>query len=167
MATLGNILERKAGVPMTGRPVKLTLAVALDGGVLHAEQAEAVLMPVSLPAKARAFADASAYIEKCRADAAEAAAEAKANGGVCVAPTIPSETDERAFRLMLASLRDPDNARRAFVEAKHTDRFRAALINEQLRYLLSEYDEMIATEYPEIASWAEAERMRDQAAATF
>lgn len=162
MATLGNILARQGGTPLTGRPVRLTLAISDAAGNVSAEQVEAVLLPVSLSRRMRAFNDAEEYVAKCQKEADEARAE-----GQPVPNPVPSLTDERGFRFALAALRDAEKHGREFVEEKYIPAMRKALVDEQVRYLLSEYDDLIRAEYAEISSWEEAQRIKQQAHATF
>ena len=162
MATLGNILARQGGTPITGRPVRLTLAISDAAGNVSAEQVEAVLLPVSLSRRMRAFNDAEAYVAKCQIEADEARAE-----GQPVPNPVPSIVDERAFRLVLAALRDVEKHGRDFVEEKNIPAFRKALIYAQVSYLLDQHNELIRSEYSEIRDWEEAQRIKQQAESVF
>ena len=152
MATLGNILTRKSGTSMTGLEVTLTLAIPQPGAPL-VEEAKVLLLPVSESRKARAFREAEAYVTAQE----EAAREA---GTVCPAPTA---VDERAFRFLVEAMRDPEDARKYFVEAKNIDQFRDILIAEQKRYLIESYDELIKREYAELR----ADEVKEQAKQVF
>lgn len=152
MATLGNILARKGGTAMTGLEVTLTLAIPQAGAPL-VEEAKVLLLPVSETRKARAFREAEAYVTAQE----EAAREA---GTVCPAPTA---VDERAFRFLVEAMRDPEDARKYFVEAKHIGDFRNILIAEQKRYLIESYDELIKREYAELR----ADEVKEQAKQVF
>lgn len=162
MATLGNILARQGGTPITGRPVRLTLAISDAAGNVTAEQVEAVLLPVSLSRRIRAFNDAEEYVAKCQKEADEARAE-----GQPVPNPVPSLMDERRFRFALAALRDSEKHGREFVEEKNIPAMRKALVDEQVRYLLNQYDELISAEYSEIRDWQEAQQIKQQAQAAF
>lgn len=154
--TLGNLLRRQGGRPITPAHVDLTLAVPdTKGGLPRMEDVRLALIPVSEKAKAAAFRAAEAYI-------AERNEIATANGTGSDAPSL---TDERALRLIAAALRDPDDLRKPFVD--DINLFRETLIAEQVRLLLAEYDNLIASEYPEIASRMDVSRLKAEAKANF
>ena len=119
------------------------------------EDVRVALIPVGEKAKAAAFRAAEAYV-------AERSEIATTNGTVSDAPSL---TDERALRLIAAALRDPDDLRKPFVD--DINLFRETLIAEQVRLLLAEYDNLIASEYPEIASRRDVSRIKAEAKANF
>lgn len=142
MATLGNLLQRKGGTPLTGRLVKLTLPIPDPKGgrpLVADEPVEVLLLPVPESRKARAFRAAEAHV----AAQQQAAVEAGEPGSA------PSIADEKALRFFCEAMRDPEDARRYFVAAEQIDTFRDILIAEQIRLLLAEYDALIRDEYPE------------------
>lgn len=119
------------------------------------EDVRVALIPVAEKAKAAAFRAAEAYI-------AERNEIATANG---TGSDAPSPTDERALRLIAAALRDPDDLRKPFVD--DINLFRETLIAEQVRLLLGAYDDLIASEYPEIASRMDVKPLKAEAKANF
>lgn len=142
MATLGNLLARKGGSPMTGRTARLTLAIPdqkTGRPLVGDEQTEVLLLPVSEARKARAFRAAEAYVAEQQKIAAEASEPGSA----------PSLQDERVLRFLCEAMRDAQDARRYFVAADEIDTLREILVAEQLRYLLVEYDTLIRDEYDE------------------
>lgn len=154
--TLGNLLRRQGGRPITPAHVDLTLAVPdTKGGLPHMEDVRVALIPVSEKAKAAAFRAAEAFI-------AERNEIATANGTVSDAP---SPTDERALRLIVAMLRDPDDLRKPFVDDVGV--FREAIIAEQVRLLLAAYDNLIASEYPETVTGSDVAAIKREAKANF
>lgn len=154
--TLGNLLRRQGGRPITPAYVDLTLAVPdTKGGLPHMEDVRVAMIPVGEKAKAAAFRAAEAYI-------AERNEIATANG---TGSDAPSPTDERALRLIAAALRDPDDLRKPFVD--DINLFRETLIAEQVRLLLGAYDDLIASEYPELASRMDVSRLKAEAKANF
>ena len=56
---------------------------------------------------------------------------------------------------------------RPFVESDRIDDLRNVILADQVRYLLSEYDELIRSEYSEIRDWEEAQRIKQQAESVF
>lgn len=158
MATLGNLLKLQSGTPCTGRRVAITLALpGPKGGPPLMTDAEVLLLPVSEARKARAFRAADAYV----AEQQKAAEEAGEPGAA------PSVADERALRLLVEAMKDPDDARRYFVEGDKVDDLRSSLVFEQVQLLSREYGALIAQEYPELVSAADRERMAAEAQATF
>lgn len=154
--TLGNILRRQGGRPITPSYVDLTLAVPdTKGGLPHMEDVRVALIPVSEKAKAAAFRAAEAYI-------AERNEIATTNG---TGSDAPSPTDERALRLIVAMLRDPDDLRKPFVDDVGV--FREAIIAEQVRLLLAAYDNLIASEYPETVTGSDVAAIKREAKANF
>lgn len=152
MATLGNILERAGGRPMTPRIVTITLALPdPEGGAPLVVDSEVALLPVSIPKQARAVAAAMADVRKSlepdfAGDPLDAVHEVK-------------------LRFLRAALRDPQDLRRNFVEEKHLASFREALIGEQLNVLAWEYDQLLQSEYTEVVE--HAKRIKEEAKATF
>jgi len=154
--TLGNLLRRQGGRPITPAYVDLTLAIPdAKAGVPRMEDVRVAIVPVGEKAKAAAFRAAEAYITE-RDEAA------RQNGIVSDAP---SPTDERALRLIVAMLRDPDDLRKPFVD--DVGLFREALIAEQVRLLLAAYDNLIASEYPETVTGSDVAAIKRDAKATF
>lgn len=154
--TLGNLLRRQGGRPITPACVDLTLAIPdAKAGVPRMEDVRVAIVPVSEKAKAAAFRAAEAYI-------AERDEAARQNGIVSDAP---SPTDERALRLIVAMLRDPDDLRKPFVD--DVGLFRETIIAEQVRLLLAAYDNLIASEYPETVTGSDVATIKREAKTTF
>jgi hypothetical protein len=64
-------------------------------------------------------------------------------------------------------MRDAADARKFFVESDKVNDFRDVIIAEQIRLLLSEYDQLILNEYAEVREKQELLEMKAQALATF
>ena len=139
---------------MTGREVKLTILIPATSGPPAVEQVTVMLYPVPESRRSAAFRAAEHYIAKCDQEAQD----------VSVAP---STEDERALRFLAEAMRQPEDARRPFVESDRIDDLRNVILSEQVRYLLSEYDELIRSEYSEIRDWEEAQRIKQQAESVF
>ena len=149
MATLGNLLQRRGGSAMTPRNVKLTLALPdPQGGAPTPTDADIALLPLSLAAEAKARRAAEAYVMS-RRDFGDA----------------PDLAVEYLFQFAVAAMRDPEDLRRAFVDAKSLDTFRCCLVGEQLDVLIKEYRELIRSEYSEVI--ADAAEIKDEATALF
>ena len=143
---------------MTGREVTLTLAIPdPKGGPPTVEEVCVYLLPVSQQKKSRGFREAEAYIAQCEKEAADAGLVSRA----------PSPTDERALRFLCEAMRDNEDRRKYFVETDKIDSFRDIIIDEQVRLLLAEYDELILAEYLEIRTRAEALRIKAEAKQVF
>lgn len=119
------------------------------------EDVRVAIVPVSEKAKAAAFRAAEAYI-------AERNTVAEQNG---VTSDAPSPTDERALRLIVAMLRDSDDLRKPWVD--DVGLFRETIIAEQVRLLLSAYDNLIASEYPETVTGSDVAAIKREAKTTF
>jgi hypothetical protein len=155
MATLGNLLARQGGTPCTGKEVLLALAIPdPQGGAPRMEEATVLLLPVGAAARARAFRAADVWA----ADEIRGEVETKAPGRV------HDLAEERVFRLMLEAMRDPQDARKRFVDADNVDTFREILVFEQLQALDRAYAELIRTEYPETLTEADLKAMKTEAA---
>lgn len=153
MATLGNLLARKGGTPLTGREVTLALALPDPQGGLRVEEATVVLLPVSAAARARAFRAADLWVaEQVRAERETQAPAA-----------VHDLAEERVYRLMCEAMRDPADARRRFVSSDEIDTFRDILVFEQFQALDREYAALIRDEYPETLTEADLKKMRAQA----
>ncbi|TXH43151.1 MAG: hypothetical protein E6Q97_34465 [Desulfurellales bacterium] len=158
MPTFGNILARKGGTAMTGKEVTLSLAIpAPKDGKPFVETAVVLLLPVSEARKSAAFRAADAYVAECERVASETGQPS----------TAPSIKDERALRFLCESMRDASDARKFFVESERINDFRDVVIAEQIRLLLSEYDQLILDEYAEVRTKQELLEMKAQALATF
>lgn len=152
MATLGNILERRGGAPMTPRVVALTLAIpAADGGAPKVEQVEVALLPVSIQRAARA---ARAALDSVR----------ETQKPDYVGDPIDLDAELR-LRFLCAAMRDPEDLRRAFVASDQVDRVRDVLLHEQLAVLAYEYDQLLQCEYSEVIE--HARRIKEEAKQTF
>ena len=64
-------------------------------------------------------------------------------------------------------MRDAADAHKFFVESDKVNDFRDVIIAEQIRLLLSEYDQLILNEYAEVREKQELLEMKAQALATF
>lgn len=149
MATLGNLLLRRGGSAMTPRNVKLTLALPdPQGGAPTPTEADIALLPLSLATEAMARRAAEAYFMS-RRDFGDA----------------PDLAVEYLFQFVVAAMRDPDDLRRPFVDAKSLDTFRCCLIGEQLDVLIKEYRELIRSEYSEVI--ADADGVKEEAKTLF
>ena len=149
MATLGNLLQRRGGSAMTPRIVKLTLALPdPQGGAPTVQEVDVALLPLSLSAEAKARRAAEAYVMSRREFGD--------------APDLPVEY---LFQFAVAAMRDPEDLRRAFVDAKSVDTFRGCLVGEQLDVLIREYRELIRSEYSEVIS--DKDGIKDEATALF
>ena len=158
MPTFGNILTRKGGTAMTGKEVSLSLAIPNPkDGKPNVETAVVLLLPVSEARKSAAFRAADAYVAECERVASETGQPS----------TAPSIKDERALRFLCESMRDASDARKFFVESERINDFRDTIIAEQIRLLLSEYDQLILDEYAEVRTKQELLEMKAQALATF
>lgn len=157
MPSLGNILARRGGTPMTGREVKLTILIPATSGPPTVEQVTVALYPVTESRKSAAFRAAEHYIAECDRQAQE-------TQSVSVAP---SNEDERALRFLAEAMRLPEDARRPFVESERIDDLRNVILADQVQYLLRQYNELIRAEYSEIHGFDEAQRIKQQAEATF
>ena len=154
MATLGNILARKAGTPCTGKEVTLALAIPdLQSGAPRMEEATVLLLPVGSNARARAFRTADLWV-------AEQLAAERTNG---TAGAVHDLAEERVFRLMLEAMRDPADARKRFVNSDEVDTFREIIVFEQLQALDRAYAEMVRSEYPETLTEADLKAMKKEA----
>lgn len=154
MATLGNLLNRKAGTACTGKEVTLALALPdPKGGAPLMEEARVLLLPVGRTARARAFRAADLWV------AGELAAE-RENGQAGAAHDL---AEERVYRLMVEAMHDPDDARKRFVGADEVDTFREILVFEQLQALDRAYAELIREEYPETLNEADLKAMKREA----
>lgn len=157
MATLGNLLARKAGTPCTGK--EITLALALpdpQGGAPRMEDATVLLLPVGHATRSRAFRAADLWV-------AEQLAAERESGQAGAAHDL---AEERVYRLMIEAMRDPAEARRRFVSADEVDTFREIIAFEQLQALDRAYAELLRVEYPETLTKADLEAMK-KAAETF
>ena len=133
MPTFGNILTRKGGTAMTGKvkplmaiPNPRTEAQRRDGGgTSSAGQPRRT--------KSAAFRAADTPRVQVRQDR-------RGDGQPSTAPSIK---DRRALRFLCESMRDAADARKFFVEATKVNDFRDVIIAEQIRLLLSEYDQLI------------------------
>lgn len=133
MATLGNILKRQGGTPLTGRPVTFHLVVRDDeaGRVQH--KIDALLMPVGEEDRVQVLLDARDFCN-----------------GIGRAEFEPIE---REIRFLAAAMRDPEAAIKAFVDGKEAlAALRSGLTKEQLVFLAGEYKAMLAEQYPELAA---------------
>lgn len=157
MPSLGNILARRGGTAMTGREVKLTILIPATSGPPTVEQVTVALYPVTESRKSAAFRAAEHYIAECDRQAQE-------TQSVSVAP---NREDERVLRLLAEAMRLPEDARRPFVESERIDDLRNVIIAKQLDYLMDEYLALIRAEYSEIRGLDEAQRIKQQAEATF
>lgn len=157
MATLGSILSRRCGTAMTGLTVRLTLAVPdPQGGAPLVEEADVLLLPVSEAKKTRALREAEAYCAKCRDEAAAGAPNVE-----------PRLEDELKLRFLAEAMRDPEDARRFFVEAKSLDTFRGCILPDQITLLMKQYEELIEREYVEIRVFNDAARLKAEAKQVF
>lgn len=150
MATLGNLLTRRGGLAMTPRLVRLNLAVPDNQGAAPlVEEVEVALLPVSEARKARAVNAARQYVEQ-RRDFGDA----------------PAIGDELVLRFIVEAMRNPEDLRVAFVEAKNVDTLREVLVGEQLAFLVREYAALIRSEYPETIL-EDAAAIKEQAKSVF
>lgn len=148
MPTLGNFLSKRAGAALTCKRWKLTLTYEDTGtGAPTVEEVEVLITPVSRPVMQEAMAAAA---ERCAA-----------SGG--------DIQQERRFCLMLRSLRDVDDVRKLYVEAKNVETFNTLILDEHLAVFALEYNALILGEYPEIREHAEAliTKATEQAAEAF
>jgi len=149
MATLGNLLQRRGGSAMTPRVVKLTLALPdPQRGAPTPTEADIALLPLSLAAEGKARRAAEAHVDSRREFGD--------------APDLPVEY---LYQFVIAAMRDPEDLRRAFVDAKSIDTFRDCLVGEQLDVLIKEYRELIRSEYTEVV--ANAAEIKDEAKGLF
>ena len=142
---------------MTGREVKLTILIPATSGPPAVEQVTVMLYPVPESRKSAAFRAADHYIAKCDQEAQE-------TQGVSVAP---GTMDERALRFLVEAMRQPEDARRPFVESDRIDDLRNVILANQVQYLVQQYNEMILAEYSEIRDWQEARQIKQQAESVF
>ena len=134
---------------MTPRNVKLTLALPdPQGGAPTPTDADIALLPLSLAAEGKARRAAEAYV-----------ASRREFGDATDLPV------EYLFQFAVAAMHDPEDLRRAFVDAKSIDTFRCCLVGEQLDVLIREYRELIRSEYSEVI--ADADGVKDEATALF
>lgn len=148
MATLGNLLQRRGGAAMTPRIVKLTLALPdPQGGAPTPTEADIALLPLSLSTEGKARRAAEAYVMS-RLEFGDA----------------PDLAVEYLFQFVVAAMRDPEDLRRPFVDAK-IDTFRCCLVGEQLDVLIKEYRELIRSEYSEVI--ADADGVKEEAKTLF
>jgi len=165
MAGLGNLLTLEGGVPLTGRRVKLTLALPSKDaeresgqkGLPSMVEAEILLLPVSLRRRAKAQRSADAYVEEQRANAAESTEPG----------AVPDLSDERIFRFLLDAMRDSEDPRKRFVDAKLVDTMRDILTYDQLLYLAKEYEALIHSEYPETIPVSDQQAIAEDATKHF
>jgi hypothetical protein len=133
MATLGNILKRQGGTPLTGRPVTFHLVVRDDeaGRVQH--KIDALLMPVGEEDRVQVIEDARAFCESIKKPQ--------------LAPI------ERDLRFLAAAMRDPEAPGNLLIDGKEAlAALRSGLIKEQIIYLGTQYDLMLQEQYPELAA---------------
>ena len=71
------------------------------------------------------------------------------------------------MRFLAEAMRQPEDARRPFVESERIDDLRNVILADQVQYLLRQYNELINAEYSEIRDLEEARRIKQQAEATF
>lgn len=141
---------------MTGREVKLTILIPATSGPPTVEQVTVALYPVTESRKSAAFRAAEHYIAECDRQAQET--------GVNIAP---SNEDERALRFLAEAMRQPEDARRPFVESDRIDDLRNVILADQVQYLLRQYNDLIRAEYSEIRDWQEAQQIKQQAESVF
>jgi hypothetical protein len=125
---LGNILSRRGGTPVSGRPVKFKVLYRDEKGRLHICEAEAVLMPVDEETRTEVYR--------------EAALRCDAEGG-------PPLHEERTYALLQVALRDPEKVESVFADS--TTALRKALVGKQVDYLSDEYLQLLRDQYPELA----------------
>lgn len=149
MATLGNLLKMRGGLPMSPRVVALTLALPdPKGGAPLVEQVQVALLPVSHAAESRANRAAIDYTAS-RAEFGDA----------------PLLDKELKFRFCIEAMRDESDLRKAFVELEHSETMRECLVGEHLDYLLTEYRKLIESEYSEVL--VDAKELKAEAKALF
>lgn len=147
MATLGNLLKLRGGLPFTHRVVHLTLMLPdPKGGPAQAQQSEVALLPVSHAAEARSN---RAAIDYCAAR--------KEFGDQ------PILDKELKLRFVIEAMRDPEDLGKYFVEDERVEDFRESVIGEQLDYLLREYNQLLAEEFCELR----AKELKDEARSVF
>lgn len=150
MATLGSILLRKGGTAKTGRTVSLTLAIPdPKSGLPREESTSVLLLPVGEARKAIAISHAQAYLVS------------QQDLG-----TAPALADELTLQFLCAAMRNPDDARQAFVDSDNIAIFREAVVGEQLEYLTREYKTMIRSEFPELVA-SDVAALKAEAKETF
>lgn len=139
---LGNILAQQGGVAESGHPVKFQVRQKVAGGRTVRKWAEAVILPISEDERARVGAQARIAAEK------DGAAD--------------FET-ERSYGLVAAMLHDPEDLRVKWATAEDMPRLRQALVWPQVKWLLSQYDQHIESEYPELLTPAQGAKLEAEA----
>lgn len=145
MADLGNFLDRKGGIAQTGREVTFNFLSKDSEARAVMTRMTATLLPVDPVERREAFDAAEASVEKDRGNS---------TGDL---------EHEQALQLLARALRDSADLRRRFVGPELIDRFRKGLILQQVRLLLSEYEQMLLDQYPDCFTEKERERIRKQA----
>ena len=141
---LAHLLTQPGGVSEQGRYVTLRLRHAGPGGVPQVRDVVAVMLPVSEVE--------AAQIQRLAEETA-AKPDAPLPGG-----------SEYVIRLLQASLRDPGDLSKRYVEDETDLRaLRAGLIGPQYKRLLDEYRELIATEYPDVVTEEDVRDLENEA----
>lgn len=136
---LGNILST-ATDPVVCKPVKFRVLGADSTGKPVSAQAEAVLTFVS---------------EAARLEADALAGQSLPPGGTL--------GQEKTYWFLMAALRNKANPAQQFCPNAEIDKFRAALIGEQVIWLKGQYDRFVSDEYPELASAEQQDELLGQA----
>lgn len=136
---LGNILST-ATEPVVCKAVKFRVLGEDQQGRQVSTEAEAVLVFVS---------------ETARIEAEALAAHSLGPGGTL--------GQEKVYWFLMAALRDKDNPARRFCLNAEIDKFRSALIAEQVIWIKGQYDRFVQDEYPELATAEQQDELAEQA----
>ena len=140
---LGNLLQQGGGVAETGRPVRFQIRVKAKDGKTSRVWADAVLLPVSETERAASNAAAAEYCAG-KKDA-------------------PALGDEQVYRFLQKSLRNPDSLAAQFVLSDQIDAFRSGVTLEQTAWLQREYKQLIRSEYSELLTVEDEQKLEQQA----
>lgn len=151
MASLGNILARAAGTPLTGRPVKFHLLVQTKTGELEQHEVDAVLYPVHEEARLDAISEARDFLR-------DSVPKEKQAAELDLRITVESN-----LRFIAKALRDPEDARRQFVLAQEMHLLRRGLVHDQMTWLQQEYTELLKSEYPEVFTQKDFDKTKEEA----
>jgi len=147
--TLGSILDADQGLPLAGRKVTFHVTTRKDPTKPRQHEVHAVLYPVTDPDRRLAWDAAKRHLR--------ASGPYKSTEGQPDKPIPADELEsEFGFQFLRMALHDGEGNRLVDVDAY--ERFRLGLVRQQVEQLFFEYDLLIQTEYPEVMT----EKQRDK-----
>jgi hypothetical protein len=140
---LGNILMMQGGQPETGRAVRFQLRQRVKGGKTVRKWCDAVILPLGEDERAAALAAARAY---------------------CAEHPEADPASEQVLHQVQRFLHDPDNLAQKWALETELQQLRAGLQEDQLVWLLKQYQEHIRIEYSELLPPTTKEELEAQLA---